>query len=125
VGSNRGLSRRVVEIVQEDANDRQVEYDWRGSYAVMRVDILARIYPRLGETLGVYIYVSLDGVFFVPSHEETRMVICCGAIEALGTGRDSEIETNTDAAGWTGYFALACSQVVMREGHKYRSAWEC
>jgi hypothetical protein len=35
VGSNRGLSRRLVGIIQWDASDRQDKIKWRGCYAVM------------------------------------------------------------------------------------------
>jgi hypothetical protein len=61
-----------------------------------------------------YTYVWPEGMVFALSRGKTRMPICRGADpNGLGTRRGLGIETKTDAAGWTGNFALACSHVVM------------
>lgn len=44
--------------------------------------------------------------------------LCGAGPGGLGTRRESEVETSTDAAEWTRYFALACSQTVMGGWHR-------
>lgn len=118
VGSSSGLSRGLAGTVQHDTNDRKDDAGWRGCYAVMRCRLGRSKLLWLGESLGVYICVARRCY----SHGIPRMDkdgdLLWSKPNGLGTRRDSEIETNTDAAGWTGNFALACSQVVMRNGHR-------
>jgi len=86
--------------------------------------MLVRTWPWLGEALGVYICMAR---WYTPRcipRVDKEGDLLWSRRKGLGTRRASEIETNTDAAGWTGNVALACSQVVTREGHRCCSAWE-
>ena len=84
--------------------------------------MVARSYPWLGKSFGG-LHICMDRAYAprtIPRIGKDDDLLWSN--KRLGTGRHSEIETKTDAAGWTRYFALVCSQVVMGGCHRCCSA---